>query len=102
MAVKLLMTWDIKPGHEKDYFEFVVREFAPGLQQLGIRPTDAYFTVYGNGPQILAGGIAEDLPTLQAILDGDDWQVLRHKLLDLVTNYRQKVVPATGRFQLLR
>jgi len=30
MAVKLLMTWDILPGKEQEYFEFVVRDFIPG------------------------------------------------------------------------
>ena len=24
-TVKLLLSWDIKPDHEQDYFEFVVR-----------------------------------------------------------------------------
>lgn len=101
MTVKLLMSWDIKPGREQEYFEFVVREFAPGLQHIGIQPTEAYYTIYGECPQILTGGIADDLPTMQSILEGDEWQILRDKLLTFVTNFRQKVVPATGRFQLL-
>jgi len=101
MTVKLLMSWDIKPGREAEYFDFVVREFVPGLQQVGIQPTEAYLTVYGNGSQILTGGIADDLPTMQQILDGDDWHVLEDKLLTFVKNFRRKVVPASGRFQLL-
>ena len=46
MAVKLLMTWDIKPEHEQEYFEFVIREFIPGIQRLGAELTDAWATVY--------------------------------------------------------
>ena len=34
MSVKLLMTWDIAPEREQDYFEFLVREFIPGIQRL--------------------------------------------------------------------
>jgi hypothetical protein len=101
MTVKLLMTWDIKPGREAEYFDFVVREFVPGLQHVGIQPTEAYLTVYGTGAQILTGGIADDLPTMQQILDGDDWNVLQDKLLTFVDNFKKKVVPATGRFQML-
>ncbi len=56
MAIKLLMSWDIKPGREQEYFEFVVREWVPGLQRIGLEPTDAWYTMYGNSPQILAGG----------------------------------------------
>jgi hypothetical protein len=95
------MTWDIKPGREAEYFDFVVREFVPGLQNVGIQPTEAYLTVYGSGAQILTGGIADDLPTMQTILEGEDWNVLQGKLLTFVDNFKKKVVPATGRFQML-
>ena len=98
--VKLLMSWDIKPGAESDYFEFVVREFAPGIMKLGIQPTEAWYTVYGDGPQILTGAIAEDLPTLKTILSSDDWRQLKNKLFDFVTNFDSKIVRATGRFQM--
>jgi hypothetical protein len=99
--VKLLMSWDIRPGQESEYFEFVVREFAPGIMRLGIQPTEAWYTVYGDGPQILTGGVAEDLQTMQQILAGDEWKELLDKLMGYVTNFRQKIVAATGRFQLM-
>ncbi len=98
--VKLLMSWDIKSGREQPYFEFVVREFAPGLMRLGLQPTEAWYTVYGDGPQILTGAVAENMETMQKILAGDDWKQLREKLLEYVANFGQKVIPAAGRFQL--
>ncbi len=98
--VKLLMSWDIKSGREQPYFEFVVREFAPGLMRLGLQPTEAWYTVYGEGPQILTGAVAEDIETMRRILAGDDWRQLREKLLEYVSNFGQKVVTASGRFQL--
>jgi hypothetical protein len=99
--VKLLMSWDIRPGRETEYFEFVVREFAPGIMKLGIRPTEAWYTVYGNGPQILTGGVAEDLRTMQQILVTDEWKELLEKLMEYVLNFQHKIVAATGRFQLM-
>ena len=99
--VKLLMSWDIKPGSESDYFEFVVREFAPGIMKLGVQPTEAWYTVFGDGPQILTGAVAEDLPTMQSILASNEWQKLKGKLFEYVTNFDFKIVRATGRFQLL-
>ena len=98
--VKLLMSWDIKPGSESEYFEFVVREFAPGLMKLGIQPTEVWYTVVGEGPQILTGGVAEDLPTMKSILADGDWQELKTKLFDYVTNFDYKIVRATSKFQL--
>jgi len=101
MMVKLLMSWDIRPGQESEYFEFVVREFAPGIMRLGIHPTEAWYTVYGNGPQILTGGVAENLQTMQQILVTSEWKELHEKLMGFVTNFQQKIVAATGRFQLM-
>lgn len=98
--VKLLMSWDIKAGREQPYFEFVVREFAPGLIRLGLQPTEAWYTIYGEGPQILTGGVTEDIDAMRKFLQSEDWHALQEKLLGYVTNYQQKVIPASGRFQL--
>jgi hypothetical protein len=94
------MTWDIRPGKESEYFEFVVQEFAPKLVRLGIQPTEAWYTVYGSAPQILTGGVTEDRATLDQILEGEEWKALRKKLLTYVTNFNYKIVAAAGNFQL--
>ncbi len=98
--VKLLMTWDIRPGKESEYFEFVVQEFAPKLIRLGIQPTEAWYTVYGDAPQILTGAVTEDRKTMDAILKGEEWQALHDKLLTYVNNFTYKIVTAAGNFQL--
>ncbi|HSB90565.1 MAG TPA: hypothetical protein VLD63_11130 [Anaerolineales bacterium] len=100
MAVKLLMTWDILPGKEQEYFEFVVRELVPGMQRLGIQPTEAWLTTFGERPQILTGGVTEDLKTMRGALSTDDWKTLRDKLGEFVSNFELKVVRASGGFQM--
>lgn len=98
--IKLLTSWDIKPGQESDYFEFTVREFAPGVMRLGLRPSEAWYTVYGDDPQILMGFVTDDLETMLKIIESPDWQELYEKLQEYITGYRQKIVNATSRFQL--
>jgi len=98
--IKLLMSWDIKPGQEAAYFEFQVQEWAPSMMQMGLHLTEAWYTVYGEGPQILVGGVADDLETMERILESDEWQSLREKLLQFVTNYSYKIVRASNRFQM--
>jgi hypothetical protein len=98
--VKLLMSWDIKAGREQSYFEFVVREFAPGLMRLGLQPTEVWYTVYGKSPQILTGAVTADLEAMREILNGGDWRELRDRLLEYVANFSHKVVQATGRVQI--
>ena len=98
--VKLLMSWDIKAGREQPYFEFVVQEFAPGLMRLGLQPTEAWYTVYGKGPQILTGAEADNIETMRGILSSDDWRQLRGRLQEFVANFSQTVIESSGRFQL--
>jgi hypothetical protein len=99
--VKLLMQWDIKPSREQDFSEFVVREFAPKLMQLGVQPSEVLYTMYGKGPQMLAIGVIESPEKAANILNSAGWQKLHSKLLTYVTNYRHKVVRDNGRdFQM--
>lgn len=100
MAVKLLMTWDILPGREQDYFEFVVRDFIPGMQRMGMEPNDAWYTVYGNQPQIMVGAKMDSLGALQEVLDSSDWASMTSRLLDYVENFEYKVVPSRNGFQM--
>ena len=99
--VKLLMQWDIKMGREQEFSEFVVREFAPKLMQLGVEPSEVLYTMYGDGPQMLAIGAVESLDKLVAVLGSSSWHKLHQKLLTYVTNYSHKVVRDNGRnFQM--
>ena len=100
MAIKLLMTWDIKQGREQEYFEFVVRDFMPGLQQMGMEPTDAWFTMYGDDPQILAAVQIPSMSTLEKLLQLDEWDDLTQRLLEYVDNFDYKVVQARSGFQI--
>jgi hypothetical protein len=100
VSVKLLMTWDILPGREQEYFEFVVRDFIPGLQRLGMEPSDAWFTMYGEQPQILVGAQVNSVNALQRILKSTDWDKLTQQLLDYVENFKYKVAQARSGFQM--
>lgn len=100
MSIKLLMTWDILPGREQEYFEFLVRDFIPALQNLGMEPSDAWYTMYGEHPQIMAAAQMETLTILQHILESSDWDNLTGRLLDYVENFDYKVVQARSGFQL--
>jgi hypothetical protein len=55
MAVKVLMTWDIAAERDQEYFEFIIGEFIPGMQRLGLQPAEAWATIYGSYPQIQVG-----------------------------------------------
>ena len=100
MAVKLLMTWDILPGREQEYFEFVVRDFIPGMQKLGLDVSDAWFTMYGEHPQIMAAAQMETLNNLNQVLESQEWADLIKLLMDYVEDFKVKIVPAHAGFQM--
>ena len=93
------MTWDIAPDHEQEYFEFVIGEWVPGVQRLGLQPTDAWATVYGPYPQIQVGLLADTEPVARRVLSTKEWSALEERLLTFVRNFSYKVVPASGGFQ---
>lgn len=98
--VKLLMGWNIIPGRESEYFDFIVQEFEPGLSDLGLQTTDVWYTIYGEWPQIVTGTVARDLRTMQRVLASERWRDLKERLLQFVTDYRQKIIRADGGYQL--
>lgn len=98
--VKLIMFWNIREGKESDYLEFLTQEFAKGVLSMGIQPTDAWYAVWGRGPQVIAGGVAEDLASMEKALASDEWTALRAKLETLVSGFQLKIIEHTGGFQL--
>lgn len=99
MAVKLIMTWDISVEQEQDYFEFVVREFIPGVQRMGFELSDAWATVYGGSPQIMVTAVLPNAKEARTMLKSPEWHDLHSHLQDYVKNYTHKIVPARGGFQ---
>ena len=99
MAVKILMSWDIAPGREQEYFEFVVREFLPGVQQLGFTLEGAWATVYGNHPQILVDAVLPDHHEAEKLMHSEKWQNLFGQLQNFILNYSIKIAPARDGFQ---
>lgn len=98
--IKLVMTWDITPEHEQEYFEFVIREYIPGLQRIGCELTDAWATVYGAQPQITVGAVIPTGIKARQVLQSEEWSLLNTRLQDFIQNFTLKVVEAKSGFQL--
>ena len=99
MSVKVIMTWDIAAERDQEYFEFIIGEFVPGVQRLGLQPAEAWATIYGSYPQIQVGLLAADEPQARRILASADWALLHERLSGYVKNYSHKIVPARNGFQ---
>lgn len=94
------MGWNIIPGQEGDYFDFIIREFEPAMPELGLQTTDVWFTAYGDWPQIVTGVVAPSLEDLYASLASAGWHKVKDRLLTFVTDYQQKIIAANGEYQI--
>jgi hypothetical protein len=97
--VKLLLTYDPIPEKREDYFRYVLGEFVPTMEHLGLTMCDAWHTAYGAYPLRLNGFIAQDMDTLEDILASETFQELEARLQTYVSNYARKIVPKGRRFQ---
>lgn len=89
----------MRQGHEEDCQRYVVQTLAPGLAQLGLRITDAWYTLWGKAPQILGGGLLENKEDAVQLLRSKEWEELIAGLEPFVENFNVRVVGSNGRFQ---
>ena len=99
-SVKLMMTWDILPGREEEYFEFHIRQFVPALEKLGLTLNEAWLTVYGDSPRLMAEAVINNINIANQVLDSKQWEELGVQLQDFVDNFEYKLVPARSRWQM--
>lgn len=98
-SVKLLLTFDPIPERREEYFRYVLGEFVPALEQLGLTMCEAWHTAYGEYPLRLTCFIAADRAAMESVLASDDFRRLESRLLTYVHNYRRRLVPVRRRFQ---
>jgi hypothetical protein len=90
--VKLVMTWDIQDGKEREYIEFALTELGPGLRDLGMRITDAWYTQAGGGPQVVLGGLIESAESARTLMASSDFQRLRDRLFEYIEDFRWRII----------
>ena len=99
MEAKLLLAYNIKPNREAEYYRFVLGEFLPNLQDIGLMMVEGWHTAYGDYPMRLIVLRAENEAKLRQVMHSEEWQVGKERLLKLVRDYEERIVPAKKVFQ---
>lgn len=97
--VKLLITYDPISERREAYFRYMLGEFVPALEQLGLTMCEAWHTAYGEYPLRLTVFTAPDETSMEAALASDAFEELEARLQDFVENYERRIVPMRKRFQ---
>lgn len=90
-TVKFNQTWDLV-GDKKEYGRFVINEFYPLLEELGIIVAREWEVLIGDGPSILCEGRAKDINNLIGNLQSDKFQAAKQKLKKFVENYESRIL----------
>ena len=96
---KLLIRYNVKSTTNEDYFQFVINEFVPAMQELGLYMIQVYHTAYGNRPMRQLEFVAEDLDTVRSAMQSEAWKGLYEKLSHYISDYDQKLVKFRDGFQ---
>ena len=96
---KLLLTYDPIPERREAYFQYVLGEFVPALEQMGLSLCEAWHTAYGSYPLRLSGFIAINETDIEEILASENFIELEERLQEFVANYNRLLVYYNKSFQ---
>jgi hypothetical protein len=96
---KLLLTYNILLHQQEGYLRFVIDEFIPTLQTLGLTNTGVWHTAYGEYPVRLLVFVSETPEAMARALESETWNELEKKLQTFVADYTRRVVPNEPYFQ---
>ena len=100
VGFKVLLSYELKPETQQDYYQFVMSRYVPAMQSLGFQMSEAWHTAYGNAPNRLLGFVCSDRQTVDDMLTSDVWEEINEKLESFVAEFSYKVIPYRGGFQI--
>lgn len=99
MDLKLLLAYNIKPNREAEYYRYVLGEFLPELQSVGLIMDEGWHTAYGDYPiRLIVFRTQPGVEMLDA-LSSQEWAKGKEQLMKYVRDYEERVVPAKTVFQ---
>ncbi len=96
---KLLMTYDIQPDMAEKYYYYVVQEFVPELQNMGLYMFRVWHVAYGEYPVRQMEFISEDMESVMEVFETERWRKLEGELQEFTLNYERKLVRFRHGFQ---
>jgi len=100
MAVLFNQHWDIVPGRQQEYSDFVMTSYNPTLDRIGVKLVGGYYVTVGMGPRVIAVGLAQSLHELEAALASAEYEEITNRLMEFVTHYHSKILIPTGRVKM--
>jgi len=100
MLTKLLLTYDVREDVVEEYRQFVMGEFLPAVQRMGLAVTEVWHTAYGDYPERQTELVSRDPDTMWRVLGSDEWTQMEERLKAYVEDLEHKVVTYRPGFQM--
>jgi len=93
--------YNIIPGREMEYAEFVLKDHLPTMEKLGVKMTGGWRVVVGSGPYIVAEGTATSIVEIAKAIESSEFsRVTKILTSNYVTDYSSRILAPTGRIDL--
>lgn len=100
MTVLFTQHWNIAPGKQQAYSDFVMTHYIPTLERIGVQLVGGYDVTVGMGPRIIAAGLTRDFDAIEKALASPEFEEITLRLMQLVTHYHSKILVPTGRVKM--
>jgi hypothetical protein len=98
---KFTQYWNIIPGMEEPYMDFVKNDAIDAMNKLGLTLTGAWKLLVGSGTKITSESSATSLVAIAKAIDSDEFRrVVRKLKTTYVTDYSSRVLAPTGRIDI--
>lgn len=97
MPVKFNQYWTVKPDRSKDYEKYIISDYIPGLNRLGVQIVAGWSVIIGAYSEIMLEGVSNDLDLLEQALKKSKYKKLNENLLSYVKGYKTKILTPSGR-----
>jgi len=97
MTVKLNHYWTIGSIRKNDYEKFIINDFVPGVNRLGVHTVAGWSVMVGAYSEIIIETVAADLDLLENALRNPGYQQLKSSLLNYIRKYKTKVLINTDK-----
>ena len=96
---RLLLKYNIRRDQQENYYRFMIGEFVPMMQDMGLTMLFVWQVYGGDYPERQVEFICDSLPVLQDIIASDKFLEAETRLKDYTDTYSRKVVRFKNRFQ---
>ena len=100
IGMKLLLSYEVNPEFLQEYHQFVMANYIPTMQALGLQMSEAWHTAYGDIPNRLIGFVTENREDMLDLLHNETWLKMNEQLEQYVSDFSYKIIPYRGGFQI--